>query len=161
MTLPFNEMPANSRIWIYQSDRKLNDSELDQIKLKLTDFLKNWTAHGDDLKSSFEIRYDRFIIIALNEKSAKASGCSIDASVRFVQKLENVISADLMNKLNVSFKEEQSINIVSLSVFQNFVKAGKITSETIVFNNMVQTKGELALKWEVSARNSWHARFLN
>ena len=56
MTLPFNEMPANSRIWIYQSDRKLNDSELDQIKLKLIDFLKNWTAHGDDLKSSFEIR---------------------------------------------------------------------------------------------------------
>jgi hypothetical protein len=51
--------------------------------------------------------------------------------------------------------------MVSLASFQNFVKAGKITSETIVFNNMVQTKGELALKWEVSARDSWHARFLN
>jgi hypothetical protein len=99
--------------------------------------------------------------LAVDESFANVSGCSIDASVRFVQKLETILSVDLMNKLNVSFKEDQQINIVSLASFQNFVKTGKITSETIVFNNMVQTKGELALKWEVSARDSWHARFLN
>ena len=65
MILPFNEMPLGSRIWIYQSDKKILDQDLIKIKTKLTEFLKNWTAHGDDLKSSFEIKYNRFLIIAI------------------------------------------------------------------------------------------------
>ena len=52
MILPFDDMPIDSRIWIYQSDKKFKGSEIDQIQTKLTEFLKNWTAHGDDLKLS-------------------------------------------------------------------------------------------------------------
>ena len=129
MTLPFNEMPANSRIWIYQSDRKLNDSELDQIKLKLIDFLKNWTAHGDDLKSSFEIRYDRFIIIALNEKSAKASGCSIDACVHFIQKIEKDYGLNLLDKMNVAFKQGEFITYKTLLDFKKLAKDKKLNTD--------------------------------
>ena len=122
MTLPFNEMPANSRIWIYQSDRKLNDSELDQIKLKLTDFLKNWTAHGGDLKSSFEIKYNRFLIIALNEKSTKASGCSIDSCVHFIQKIEKDYGLNLLDKMNVAFKQGDYISYKSIVEFKILIK---------------------------------------
>ena len=98
MILPFNEMPLGSRIWIYQSDKKILDQDLIKIKTKLTEFLKNWTAHGDDLKSSFEIKYNRFLIIALNEKSTKASGCSIDACVHFIQKIEKDYGLNLLDK---------------------------------------------------------------
>ena len=55
MILSFNEMPLDSRIWVYQSDKKIQEQELLEITTKLIEFLKNWTAHGDDLKSSFEI----------------------------------------------------------------------------------------------------------
>jgi len=135
MTLPFNEMPANSRIWIYQSDRKLNDSELDQIKLKLTDFLKNWTAHGDDLKSSFEIRYDRFIIIALNEKSAKASGCSIDACVHFIQQIEKDYNINLLDKMNVAFKQGEYVSYKSIVEFKSLIKNNSV-SVFILFSKL-------------------------
>ncbi|MFC2127083.1 ABC transporter ATPase, partial [Bacteroidota bacterium] len=74
--------------------------------------------------------------------------------------IEEAFSVDLMNKLNVTFKDGTNINLVTLSDFQNYAKEGKITSETIVFNNMIQTKEEVDTKWEVPASESWHARFV-
>ena len=44
--------------------------------------------------------------------------------------------------------------------FQKFAKERKITSETIVFNNMVNTKEDFENNWEVPANQSWHKRFL-
>jgi hypothetical protein len=67
---------------------------------------------------------------------------------------------DLTNRLNISFRIGSNINIVSMADFQKFVKEGKITAETIVFNNMVTTKSEFEQNWEVPVLNSWHKRFL-
>jgi hypothetical protein len=67
----------------------------------------------------------------------------------------------MMNKMNISFKDDDDdINIVKMSDFKEFTKSNKITSETIVFNNMISTIEELETKWEVSVNNSWHKRFL-
>ena len=66
----------------------------------------------------------------------------------------------MMNKMNISFKDDDHINIVTMSDFKEFIKSNKITSETIVFNNMISTKEELETQWEVSLNNSWHKRFL-
>ena len=66
----------------------------------------------------------------------------------------------MMNKMNISFKDDDDINIVKMSDFREFTKSNKITSETIVFNNMVSTIDELETQWEVSVNDSWHKRFL-
>ena len=39
MRVDFKNMPDNSRIWIYQSDRDLNESEISIIDDKTTSFL--------------------------------------------------------------------------------------------------------------------------
>jgi len=62
--------------------------------------------------------------------------------------------------MNITFKDNDRINIVKLSDFQRFAKERKVTSETIVFNNMVATKAALDANWEVPAIESWHKRFL-
>jgi hypothetical protein len=80
--------------------------------------------------------------------------------VRFIQQLEKELHLDLMNKMNVTFKDNETINLVKLSDFQQFAKERKITSETIVFNNMVNTKEDFENNWEVPANQSWHKRFL-
>lgn len=161
MLVDYNTLPGTARVWIYQSDRKFTVNELPIIKNEATDFINTWTRHGDHLKGSFTILYNQFLVLAIDESFANASGCSIDSSVRFIKELESQLSVDLMNKLNVSFKDGENINIVSLTEFQNYIKEGRITAETIVFNNMVQTKGEVDTKWEVAAKDSWHQRFLN
>lgn len=157
----FNALPQNSRIWIYQADREFTREEVDLLRENAIAFIEEWTRHGAALKGSFALKYNRFLVLAVDESFANASGCSIDASVRFVKQMETLFSMDLMNKLNVTYKEGQTIRLVNLSTFQEYAKVQKITSETIVFNNMVQTKGDLESLWEVPAQQSWHRRFVS
>jgi len=161
MFVDYNTLPDTARVWVYQSDRKFKQEELPIIQKEAEEFITNWTRHGDQLKGSYTVIHNQFLVLAIDESFANASGCSIDSSVRFVKELESKLSLDLMNKLNISFKDGENINIVSLAEFQNYAKENKITSDTIVFNNMVQTKADVASNWEVAAKDSWHQRFLN
>lgn len=160
MFTAYKNLPNNSRVWVYQADREFTENEIAFIKDKATEFINNWTRHGDDLKGSFTIKYNQFLVLAVDESFNNVSGCSIDSSVRFIQQLENEFQIDLMNKMNVTFKDHENINLVKLLDFQRFAKEQKVTSETIVFNNMVQTKQELENNWEIPAKESWHKRFL-
>ena len=96
----------------------------------------------------------------LNEAIQSASGCSIDASVHFIQSLEKELGLSLLDKMNVTFRDNDRINSVKLFNFQQFVKENKVTPETIVFDNMVTTKAAFERHWEVPAKESWHKRFL-
>jgi hypothetical protein len=156
----YKNLPNNSRVWIYQSDREFTDSEIEFISAKSEDFINQWTRHGDDLKGSFTIKYNQFLVLAVDESFNNVSGCSIDSSVRFVQALQSELQGDLMDKMNISFKDNETINIVKLPVFQRFAKAKKITASTIVFNNMIATKEDFENNWEVAVSKSWHKRFL-
>ena len=98
-------------------------------------------------------------ILAVDESFNNVSGCSIDSSVRFIQQLENELQVDLMDKMKISFKDNSALQIVKLGDFQRLAKEKKITSETIVFNNMVTTKEDFQNNWEVAATQSWHKRF--
>ena len=160
MYTPYKNLPNNSRVWIYQSNREFTEKELEFISTKAEEFINSWTRHGDDLKGSFTIKYNQFLVLAVDESFNNVSGCSIDASVHFIQALEKELQLNLMDKMNVTFKNGNQINLVRLSDFQKFAKEHKITKETIVFNNMVATKEDFENSWEVPAKDSWHKRFL-
>lgn len=160
MFVDYENLPKNSRVWIYQSNREFTQDEINYISNKAKDFIEQWTKHGSDLQGSFTIKYNQFLVLAVDENFNGVSGCSIDASVRFVQELEKVLNLDMMDKMNISFKVGDHINVVKMNAFKQFAKENKITSETVVFNNMVSTKEELEGKWEVPAEQSWHKRFL-
>ena len=159
MFTPYHNLPGNARVWIYQSDRAFTQQEVAFISEKTTEFINQWTKHGDNLKGSFTIKHQQFLILAVDESFNNVSGCSIDSSVRFVQQLEQELKLDLMNKLNVSFKDGNNINIVTLAEFKNFAQQAKIKPDTIVFNNLLETKTALENEWEVPAKQSWHQRF--
>jgi hypothetical protein len=77
MFVPFDSLPEESKIWIYQSNRKFSDEEIQEIEKDLTSFLEDWSAHGQQLEASFVTKYNRFIIIAVNQEVQAATGCSI------------------------------------------------------------------------------------
>jgi hypothetical protein len=160
MFTEYKNLPNNSRVWIYQADREFTANEVELISARAEEFINKWTRHGDDLKGSFTIKYNQFLVLAVDESFNDVSGCSIDSSVRFIQGLENELKLDLMNKLNITFKDNDNINLVKLSDFQKFAKEQKVTADTIVFNNMVATKEDFENNWEIPAKNSWHKRFL-
>lgn len=160
MLADFNTLPDDSRVWIYQANRSYSEQELLEIQNDLNTFLENWTAHGKDLKAGFEIKYNRFLVIALDQSGQSATGCSIDASVHFIQQLEKKYKVELLDKMNVSFKQGEFIAYKTLLDFKAMAKQKSISKNTIVFNNLVATKGEYLEHWEVPASESWHARFV-
>jgi hypothetical protein len=160
MLVDFNTLPEESRIWIYQSNRSFSEEELSEIKEKLNIFIENWTAHGSDLKSGYTIEYKRFIVIALNQNISNATGCSIDASVHFIQQLEKDYNVDLMDKMNVSYKQGEYVAHKTLLDFKKMAKDKAVSKNTIVFNNLVDNIAEFKENWEVPASESWHSRFL-
>lgn len=160
MFVNFDSLPDNSRIWIYQCNRSFSDSELEEISEKLKAFLEGWTAHGADLQSGFEIKYKRFIVIALDQQVNAATGCSIDTSVKFIQELEKAYKVDLMDKMNVSYKQGEYVAYKTLTDFKKMAKDKAVSKNTIVFNNLVNSKAEYAEFWEVPASESWHSRFV-
>jgi len=161
MLVDFNTLPETSRIWIYQASRSFTETEIEDIKQKLDVFIENWTAHGGDLQAGYEIKYKRFIVIALNQSLNAATGCSIDASVHFIQQLEKEYNVDLMDKMNVSYKQGEFIAYKPLIEFKKMAKQRAVSKNTIVFNNLVANKAEYLENWEVPASESWHSRFLN
>jgi len=160
MLVPFNELPETSRIWIYQANRNFSEEELGEINNLLPQFLTQWTAHGASLRAGYEIKYKRFIIIGLDQSLSSASGCSIDASVHFIQGLEKRFGLELLDRMNVSFKQGDFITYKSMADFKKMAKARSITKDTIVFNNLVANKQEYVEHWEVPASESWHSRFI-
>jgi hypothetical protein len=160
MLVDFDTLPEESRVWIYQANRSFSEEEITELSSKLKTFIEAWTAHGKDLQAAFKIVYKRFIIIALNQNLNMATGCSIDASVHFIQELEKDYNVDLMDKMNVSFKQGEFIAYKPLMDFKKMAKNNSVSKNTIVFNNLVTNIAEFKENWEVPASESWHSRFV-
>jgi hypothetical protein len=150
------EFSSHSRVWVYQSDRKLTDAEALQAQVYLDNFTKSWTAHNNQLKAKAEIRYNRFFVLIVDESLAGASGCSIDKSVNFMKQLEQEFDINLFDRFNLAYRDGEEVLSVPRQQFETLLKEGKITTETIVFNNLAQNVTELQTKWEVPFKDSWH-----
>ena len=159
MRVDFKNMPNDSRIWIYQSDRDLNDSEISIIDDKTTTFLDSWQAHGKDLECSYSIINKRFIVIAVNENINPIGGCSIDYSVQLINDISDSIQTNLLNRLIVNYKIDNKIVSVNLNDLKNKINDGSFSPETIIFNTAINTKGELLNNFEVDIKSSWLSKF--
>ena len=159
MYIPFENLPEESKIWIYQSNRKFSDAEFSEIETNLKLFVDSWSAHGTSLEASYLLKYNRFIILAVNQENQIATGCSIDKSVEFIQSLEKKYEVDLLDKMNVTFKLGGHVAHKPLIEFKKMAKEKAVSENTIVFNNLVNTIEEFNENWEVPAADSWHSRF--
>jgi hypothetical protein len=159
MFVPFENLPPESKIWIYQSNRRFTDDELGVIESELKSFVESWQSHGTSLEASYLLKYNRFIILAVNQEIQMATGCSIDKSVAFIQEIEQKYQVDLLDKMNVTFKLGEHIAHKPLIDFKKMAKEHAVSENTIVFNNLVNTIEEWNENWEVPARESWHSRF--
>ena len=161
MLVAFDQMPDTSRLWIYQAERELTEPEIAFIRETSSLFIKEWTAHGNDLKASFEVLYNRFLIITLDENVSQASGCSIDASVNFIRTLESELGISLLNNDKVAFMIEEDIELLPVHGLRSKVAEKMVLPSTKVFNNTVQNLGDFKEKWLVESGETWLNRFFN
>jgi hypothetical protein len=160
MFVSFESLPANARIWIYQSDRKLSAEEKTIIDNDLKLFTDRWVAHGEPLKTSFKIAYDQFVILAADEDHHSQSGCSIDDSVRTIQELGNRLGLDFFNRNLVAFQIGDNVRLITLQSLRQELTNGTWNENTCTFNNVVTHKGGLETDWVRPASETWLKRYL-
>ena len=150
------QFSEHSRVWIYQSDKELSAEQSAQILDQLNIFASEWTAHNHRLKAKAEVRYNRFLILLVDESQADASGCSIDKSVNFMKKLEQQFGINLFDRFNFAYRDGERVLSAPRHEFEELLKNGTLNTNSIVFNNLVQSLSELQTKWEVPFKESWH-----
>ena len=160
MIVGFDNIANDARIWIFQANRIFLQLELEFLEKSISLFLNSWTAHGSQLSASFKIEYNTFIIIALDEKNSTATGCSIDKLVNFMKQIENEFSVRLLDRLDISYILNDELIIERLDDFKKNILTKKIDKNTIVFNNLIKLKNDLADKWKIPLLNSWHKQLI-
>ena len=152
------QLSEKSRVWIYQSNRPFTTNEEADVQNALDEFTSQWVAHGSQLAAKGEIRYSRFIVLLVDEEQAGATGCSIDKSVQLMKQFEQAYGIDLFDRFNIAFRKDGEIQTATRHEFEMLIQNGEVTEDTVVFNNLVQTKKDLDTNWEVPFKQSWHAR---
>ena len=159
MYVAFDDLPAAARVWIYQASRPLHSAEIMDLLPRLARFAEDWTSHGRTLQASAEVLHQHFLIIGLDEGVAGASGCSIDASVRFVAQLEQLLGVELLDKSRLAFMINGSVLLMTRAALKAAVADGTVVPDTFYFDNTLGTKGELAINWPRPAEQTWLARY--
>lgn len=157
--ISFDDLPDTARVWVFQATRALDESEREDLLSAVDDFLEGWTAHGTPLRGGRAWRYDRFLIVGVDEERAPPSGCSIDALVRVFKEKERELDVSLLDRAPVWFRGEDGIRCVSRSEFRELADEGRVGPETVVFDGSVTRMSELRDgAWEAPARDRWHGR---
>ncbi len=146
------------RVWIYQADRPLTADDKSKVLDKLELFTAEWKAHGRPLAAKAEVRYDRFIILMVDDAIAPPTGCSIDKSVYLLKEIEKETGLNLFDRLQLAYRSGDEISVAPRNEFERLIAAGEVTADTIVFNNLITTYPELETHWEVPLKESWHAK---
>lgn len=153
-------LPNSARVWIYQSTRPFTEMEIEVLRSQINGFVGVWTAHSHQLAAAGDVLFERFIVLAVDENQAGASGCSIDKSVNFIKGIENQYVTQLFERMNFAYLEDGEVVVVPSSEFSRLHTEGVLSENTLVFDNLVQSIGDMKTQWIKPVKSSWHKRFV-
>lgn len=160
MFIPFEEISSGARVWIYQLNRAISQQEKIEMEAVLKAFCNQWQAHGAPLSTSFKLVYDHFLIVAVDEQVASASGCSIDGSVRILKELGAKMDVDFFDRTKVAILVNDKVELYPIAQLKELFIDGTLKPTSVTFNNLVATKKAYIEGWQVTVEQSWLARYL-
>ncbi len=155
-------LPDDARVWVFAASDTLS-AEAEALLLSSTDaFLDGWRAHGTPLSCARELREGRFLCVAVEQRSAGASGCSIDGLFRTLRALEPQLRTSLVAGGQLYWRSDEGVvERATREQFAVHAAAGLVRTDTPVFDVTVSTLADWRQSFERPAATSWHARYLN
>lgn len=151
-------LPDDSRLWIFGARAPLDDVDAPRLLGAVDRFLKEWKAHGTPLTCSREFLEEYFLVVAVDERTSDASGCSIDGLFRLLQQAEAGIGTTMVGGGTVYFRDTLGlVHCVPRADFAVMAQDGDVTGDTPVFDTTITSLGEFRARFERPARQSWHA----
>jgi hypothetical protein len=151
------DFDENSRVWVYQSNRKFSVNEAIEIEELLSKFSNEWNSHGDQVKAFANLFFGQFIIIMADESKTKVGGCSTDSSIRLIKNIEKDFGVHLLDRQLLAFIVKEKVQLVPLEDVNYSIESEFITQDTPYFNNTILTKKDLLTNWIIPVKQSWLA----
>lgn len=148
--------PDDARVWVYASNRLLKAGEQEQIKTAASDFINRWTSHERKMEASFDLAYDAFLVLTLDESINQTSGCGIDKSVAFFKELEKQFGLTLFNRMQIELLTADGLIITDKAGASVLLAEGKITAETHTFNKLVTSFSQYKNHFKLPVSQSWY-----
>lgn len=160
--VPFLEgMSPASRVWIYQNPMPVPQEVQVAMAPEIALFCAGWTSHQRAMVTGGGIWLDRFVVLAVDESLAGASGCSIDASIGFIRGVNASYSLNLFERMAFTYLDAGGeIHTLSAAAFKAAYAEGKIGPDTLVADTLVSTLGALNSDFWKPLKLSWHARMV-
>lgn len=152
--------PPDARVWVYQSSRAFTEAEVPGIERALSEFARQWVSHNRQLRAAGAVLHQRFIVLAVDETQADASGCSIDKSVTFLKNLQAALGVDLFDRMRLAYLDGEEVHSLPSVEFSDRYARGVIDDQTLVLDPLVDTMGKLRESFVKPLRESWHKRLV-
>jgi hypothetical protein len=153
-------MPAHARVWVYKSAQAFSAEQEAAITDRGAAFTASWAAHGARLDACVAVLHGHFLVIAVDEQQAMASGCSIDKSVHLVRDLERSMGVVLTDRMVVIYEQDGAIRTCRVADIEGMLRNGEIIADTMIFDDTVATVGDLNARFRAPLRDTWMARYL-
>jgi len=160
MIVDFASLSEAAKIWIYPSSRRFYPNEVHEIQEKVKNFVSTWKQGGEKSKCSYQFLYRRFIIIAIDDEKCSITKQDINLKVAFILSLQNTYKVELLDRMNVCFKQGNYVQYKALESFKKLLKDKALSAKTIVFDNLISRKCDFENCWELTIEESWYSRFL-
>ncbi|SFT54736.1 hypothetical protein SAMN05216474_1236 [Lishizhenia tianjinensis] len=146
----FKDFPEESRVWLYQSNRALSATEVNYVDEKLKAFTKEWAAHGKQLWATAAIVNPYFIAVVVDESITPPSGCSIDASVKFIKELGAELEVDFFTRMQLTVEEEGKLKQIPFHDLSTMEGVGDL----LIYDTLIDSLKQLRGQWPLPVKES-------
>lgn len=153
-------LPAHARVWVYKSAMPFTTEQRARILDRGRGFTATWATHGKPLAAAVEVLHHHFVVLAVDQEQAMASGCSIDKSVHFIQDLENDLGISLTDRMVVLYETDGGVRTCRVQEIPDLLQRGVLDAGTTVFDDLVSTKADLDQRFRVRLQDTWMSRYL-
>ena len=159
MTVSFDQLPNDTRVWVYTANRLLTEQEVLFVQTQLNQFTAEWSSHGSPLNAASYVFDQSIIIVAVENGWNDASGCSIDKSVAVLKHIEHELKVSFFDRMVILYKKDENAPILFLGLHElkTGLKDGSYSNEGFIVNTQQSVLEVVKISpWE-SIKNSWLA----
>lgn len=159
--VPLDSLPGDARTWVFGATPAFTPERAARFLAELDDHLARWQAHGAPLTVARDLREARFLVVAVDQRTANASGCSIDGLYRALQRAQGEAGVELVAGGRTFWRD--AAGVVQGGTRDEFRAAGargEVTPSSAVFDTTVGTLAAYREAFERPASASWHAQLL-
>ena len=157
----FDALPDEARVWVFGASAPLADTAAATLLREVDAYLREWQAHGEPLTCARDLHSGQFLAIGVDQSTAGASGCSIDALFRILQGLERSLGASLVAGGRVFYRDATgAVQCVDRPTYAARARAGVLGNDTPVFDTTLTSARDYRERFERPAAASWHAQLV-